>query len=107
MTADWHACEDDHCMHQSLKPNPQTPLHAPEPKAKTPNPKPSTVNSTQVNFIIRMHQSMLRDAAATDVYYTMLLAKQGWRSNFSGYEGGETRVCGFGGLGLRVEGFGA
>jgi hypothetical protein len=30
----------------------------------------------QVNLIIKMHQCMLRDAAATDVYYTMLLAKQ-------------------------------
>jgi len=38
----------------------------------------------EVNFIIKMHQGMLRDAAATDVYYTMLLAKQGWRANFSG-----------------------
>jgi hypothetical protein len=27
-------------------------------------------------MIIKMHQNMLRDASATDVYYTMLLAKQ-------------------------------
>jgi len=42
------------------------------------------MNSEEVNQILRLQNGMLRDAAATDVYFSMLLAKAGSRSNFSG-----------------------
>jgi hypothetical protein len=42
--------------------------------------KATRMTQDDIHNILRLHSQMLRDAAATDVYYMMLLAKQGARA---------------------------
>ena len=60
-------------------------LHSSQPRSDVVrNMSWTRMTAEEVNQILRLQNSMLRDAAATNVYSNMLAAKQGTRANFAG-----------------------
>jgi hypothetical protein len=60
-------------------------VHSSQPRSDVVrNMSWTRMTAEEVNQILRLQNSMLRDAAATNVYSNMLAAKQGTRANFAG-----------------------